>query len=67
MKRSTETGFNTAIQISLLALVAVLGIPAIVYFGFQGAIGTRLANAPALSFSLISALFLVIWLLRQRD
>lgn len=55
------------IRTSLLALVAVLGVPAVIYFGFRGPLSAGTTNILALGSSVVIALALIALLLWQRD
>lgn len=64
--KSTDVEIEPTICTSVLALVAVLGVPAAVYFGLQGPLGVGTANGLALGFSVVLALAVVVLLLLSR-
>lgn len=63
MGENTNMKVELAIRTGVLALVAVLGVPAAVYFGLQGPLSVRVANVLALGSSIVVALTVVALLL----
>ncbi|QRV16660.1 hypothetical protein JMJ58_07250 [Haloterrigena salifodinae] len=58
---------GTMIRTGLLALVAMLGVPAAVYFGLRGPLDVGTANTLALGSSVTIALAIVALLLWQKE
>jgi len=67
MERNADVETESAIRTSVLALVAVLGIPAAVYFGFREPLGAGIANGLALGFSVVIAFAILALLLWSRE
>lgn len=63
MGKNTNANIELAIRAGVLALVAVLGVPAAVYFGLKGPLSAGIANVLALGSSIVMALTVVALLL----
>ncbi|WP_049898673.1 hypothetical protein [Halococcus agarilyticus] len=67
LEGNTTVEIEPLIRTSVLAFVAVLGVPAGVYFGLHGSLDAGTANGFALGSSVIVALAVVALLLRPRQ
>jgi glycerol-3-phosphate acyltransferase PlsY len=55
MEESMNREIASTVRMSMLALVAVLGVPSAIYFGLQGPLGAGTANGLALVSSILLA------------
>lgn len=63
MVENTNAEFEATIRTGILALVGMLGIPAVVYFGLRDPLGAETANALALGSSVVVAVAIISLLL----
>lgn len=63
MVENTNVEIEPTIRTGVLALAAILGVPAAVYFGLRGPLSAGIANMLALGSSIVVALTVVALLL----